>query len=106
MHAEEQLHDASTDGLSQWAWAGTTYTCSQACRAVHRACRGCGVLEGPDHEHVLRDGYCAVLLSVPDAGTRAVVPVLIGNSCWRRYVAGHSPDAPSMEPVAWNRSTR
>lgn len=56
--------------------------CSTACRAVHQACNGCGVLSGPDHFHALRDGYCHSLLN-PDLSTGEVVAVEIRSSCWQ-----------------------
>jgi hypothetical protein len=56
-------------------------SCSLACREVHRRCAGCGVFEGPDHFHRLRDGYCYELLNI-DEETGQTVAVVIRQSCW------------------------
>ena len=58
----------------------SSYLCSTRCQAVHVACLGCGVLAGPEHEHVLRDGYCAALISRDENGRARLVPAF--QSCW------------------------
>lgn len=75
------------------AWLSSTpatYTCSEACRRTHVACLGCGVLSGPDHSHLLRDGFCCQMLTTGEApGTVAIVPLF--NSCWSQARAGALP---------------
>ena len=63
------------------------FACSDQCQRVHLACRGCGVLGGPDHIHLLRDGYCFALLSDDDEGG-PIRTVLIQQSCWNVLGAG------------------
>ena len=64
-------------------------SCSLECREVHRRCAGCGVLEGPDHFHRLRDGFCYELLN-KDEETGRIVGVLIRQSCYEvLYRAGY-----------------
>jgi len=58
-----------------------SYTCSADCQGVHLRCRGCGVLEGPDHFHRLREGYCHELL-VQDGPNGPMSLVPITQSCW------------------------
>lgn len=65
------------------------FTCSAACQQVHIACRGCGVLEGPEHFHRIRDGYCFALLDEDgNGGPTRMVP--IQQSCWNVFVAGRA----------------
>jgi hypothetical protein len=61
----------------------TVYTCSAECQQSHRACAGCGALEGPDHWHLLSEGYCRLLIARDD-GVPGTVPIL--GSCWERFV--------------------
>ena len=69
--------------------ATRVFACSTSCQAVHVACRGCGVLEGPDHFHRIRDGYCFALVSEdPDGGPTRTV--LIQRSCWNVFGAGRT----------------
>ena len=71
------------------ATAHRVFACSEACQRVHVSCRGCGVLEGPDHFHRIRDGYCFALLSEdPDGGPERTV--LIQRSCWNVFGANRS----------------
>ena len=70
---------------------------------MHEHCRGCGVLAGPDHEHRLRDGYCAELLVSVDhaTGVAHLRPLLA--SCWdwqvrTRSAGGDGPPARFLSP--------
>ncbi len=59
---------------------GSEQVCSPACQAVHVACRGCGVLAGPEHVHLLRGGYCESLL-VEGEGDQPPLVVPLFRSC-------------------------
>lgn len=61
-----------------------SFACAESCQRVHLRCRGCGVLEGPEHFHRLRDGYCYQIVSM-DAETGDEVRVPITASCWSRW---------------------
>ena len=69
--------------------ATRVFACSASCQAVHVSCRGCGVLEGPDHFHRIRDGYCFALIS-EDADGGPARTVLIQQSCWNVFGAGRA----------------
>ncbi len=71
----------------------STYLCSPQCQAVHVACLGCGVLAGPEHVHVLRDGYCAALIARSESGAVSLVPAF--QSCWS---VRHRAPTPDEEP--------
>ena len=73
--------------------------CSAGCRGVHRACKGCGVLSGPEHFHALREGYCHSLLNA-DPSTGQIVAVEIRSSCWllRESLLTGTP-APTLSPA-------
>jgi hypothetical protein len=58
-----------------------SYSCTAVCQQVHARCWGCGVLEGPEHLHLLRAGYCFELLH-QDESTGEVGTVPIVRSCW------------------------
>lgn len=78
--------------------APAIYTCSATCQRVHEHCRGCGVLAGPDHEHRLRDGYCAELLVSVDhaTGVAHLRPLLV--SCWDWQVRTRSAGGDGPRP--------
>lgn len=68
----------------------STYLCSPACQAVHQACLGCGVLAGPEHVHLLREGYCTALIARDESGATRLVPAF--QSCWSARNRAPLPD--------------
>ena len=59
------------------------------------------MLEGPDHLHRLREGYCYVLLTLAETGAPTLVPAV--QSCWSVHERLRQPLAIRWVPARRER---